>query len=103
MPGNSFYCAPHQVELEPLEDKSILIDSHPCHQTLAKNSENNLPSSQVSQPAAPANPFPANYTEDDIPSFNAIIDALQDTVPPYMTSYKQAPTLLWVFVQTCQT
>ena len=42
----------------------------------------------MSQPATPPNSFPANYTEDDIPSFNAIIDALQDTVPPCMTSYQ---------------
>ena len=77
MPGNSFYCAPHQVELEPLEDNSVLIDSHPYKRTLVQNNEKNqLPSSQLSQP------------EDDTPSFNAITDALQDTVPPCMTSYQ---------------
>lgn len=42
----------------------------------------------MSQPATPPNSFPANYTEDDIPSFNAITDALQDTIPPCMTSYQ---------------
>ena len=37
MPGDSFYCAPQRLELEELQDKSILIDSHPYHQTLEKN------------------------------------------------------------------
>ena len=77
MPGNSFYCAPHQVELEPLEDNSVLIDSHPYKQTLVQNNEKNeLPSSQLSQP------------EDETPSFNAITDGLQDTIQPCMTAYQ---------------
>ena len=68
MPGDSFYCAPHQVKLEALQDKSIIINSHPYHETLAEKCETNLPSTQMSQPAPPPNSFPANYTEDDIPS-----------------------------------
>ena len=84
MPGDSFYCAPDHVKLEALEDKSIIINSHPYHETLPEKFETNL----LSQPAPPPNSFPANYTEDDIPSFNAITDALQDTVPPCMTSYQ---------------
>lgn len=90
--GNRLYCAPDEAEIQPPGFKSMLLSTHSCQQTTLKSHQTLLtgtfPSIQgTDQKTAPSSSIPSKL-EDDIPSFNAITDGVQDAPAHRMTAYQ---------------
>lgn len=91
--GNCLYCTPDQAEMHPVGFNSMLLPTHSCQETITNRNQSvmtgTFPSIQGNEPKTAPISSTQNKLEDDIPSFNAITDGLQDSPAHQMTSYQR--------------